>query len=482
MTLGDPRAAGAFLDRVEDDPGGTALADELLAAVGRFRRPEVVDRLLALMDKDRKRRDAAVGALVTISGYDQWIDDPEDEGADRTWEEKQFPRHDAVLARLMDRLSAPADARHLLRLLPGARWSRGKEVDPVLAGLVNHPDDSVRQRAVEALGWRLRKREGDPEPLRKALQHQDPVTQFLAAEGLAKAGRAEGLNVLLASIDFAGDLDLRRRAVLALGELADERALDALLRLAGEDGHALQESAAEAIGHLGRSPRAEEIFKLLERFAKGDTGVAWRALQGLRWLDTRAGWGLIRQRAASPTSAFRDTCVELMGHNDDPATRDLLLRLLAGEEDEEVLEAALVAARRLWGEESLEPDYAVIQNEEASYLDDFDETLDRVRDRGEPRRLFEILPKCPDEVRESLAISLVNRAELPIAEARAALESPDPITAGTAARILGRAGTAAADAGKVLEAALKKWRQVWEEKRPTFDGGFLGRRRTRATR
>ena len=246
------------------------------------------------------------------------------------WEEKQFPRHDAVLARLMDRLSAPADARHLLRLLPAARWSRGKEVDPVLAGLVNHPDDSVRQRAVEALGWRLRKREGDAEPLRKALQHRDPITQFLAAEGLAKAGRAEGLNVLLASIDFASDLDIRRRAVLALGELADERALDALLRLAGEDGHALQEAAAEAIGHLGRSPRAEEIFKLLERFAKGDTGVARRALQGLRWLDTRgrlaahpAACGVDRRAPSAPP------CVELLGHNDDPATRDLLLRLLA---------------------------------------------------------------------------------------------------------------------------------------------------------
>ena len=169
MTLGDPRAAAAFLDRVEDDPGGTALADELLAAVGRFRRPEVADRLLALMDKDRKRRDAAVGALLTISGYDQSIEDPEDERPDRTLGGEAIPRHDAVLARLMDRLSAPADARHLLRLLPAARWARGKEVEPVLAGLVNHPDDRSVSGAVEALGWRLRKREGDPEPLRKAL-------------------------------------------------------------------------------------------------------------------------------------------------------------------------------------------------------------------------------------------------------------------------------------------------------------------------
>ena len=83
-------------------------------------------------------------------------------------------------------------------------------------------------------------------------------------------------------------------------------------------------------------------------------------------------------------------------------------------------------------------------------------------------------------MREALAISLVNRAELPVAEARAALDSPDPITAGLAARILGRAGTAAADAGKALEAALERWRQAWEEKRPAFDARFLGRRRTRA--
>ena len=38
-----------------------------------------------------------------VSGYDQPIDDPEDEDPDRTWEKEQHPRHDAVLARLMDR-------------------------------------------------------------------------------------------------------------------------------------------------------------------------------------------------------------------------------------------------------------------------------------------------------------------------------------------------------------------------------------------
>src|SRR5262249_49188118 len=189
------------------------------------------------------------------------------------------------------------DAKLQARLIPGARWSRGKAVDPVLAALIHHPSDEVRQKAVEAIGWRLRKRGGDAEPLRKALGHPDAVTQFLAGEALARAGRADGLNVLLASIDFATDLDIRRRAVTALGELADDRAIDVLLKLAGEDGHALQEPALEAIGHFGRSPRAEEVFKGLERHARLNSGICWHALKGLRWLRTRAAWPIIRERA-----------------------------------------------------------------------------------------------------------------------------------------------------------------------------------------
>ena len=412
---GRPARGGVFLDRIENDPAGTAMVNELLKGVGRFRRPETADRLLSHWEKDTKRHDAVFNALVTISGYDQRIEDTEDEQPESFWLEKQFPRHDDVLARLMDRVSAPAEAKFLARLIPGARWARGKPVDPVLSGLINHANDEVRQKAVEAIGWRLRKRGSEAEPLKKALAHRDTITQFLAAEALAKAGRGDGMNVLLASIDFATDLDIRRRAVLALGELADERALDVLLKLAGEDGHALQEQALEAIGHLGRSQRADEVFKVLERHAKGTAGIAWRALNGLRWLNTRAAWEVIRARTSDPSCPFWEESVSLLGYNNDPATRDLLLRLLAKEAD--VVEAAMAAARRLWGQDSLEPDYAVVQNEDLDHLDDHEKILARLRDRGEPRRIFEILPKCPAPVRATLATGLLNRAEPPVAEA-----------------------------------------------------------------
>jgi ParB family chromosome partitioning protein len=225
VTLGDRRAPDAFLDRLENDTSGTALADELLQAAGSFRRPENADRLLILLEKNQERRQAIFNAVLTISGYDQHIADPEEEQTDRRWEEEQFPRHDAVLARLMERCFALGETRLLRRLVAGARWARGKEAEPGLALLAAHPDEALRREVVEALGWRLRKRKGSAEALLKALQHKDSLTQFLAAEALARAGRPEGLNVLLAGVDFLSDNSMRQRAVHALGELADARPL-----------------------------------------------------------------------------------------------------------------------------------------------------------------------------------------------------------------------------------------------------------------
>lgn len=466
--LGDVRGATALLDRVANDPSGTALADDLIRAVGRFRASETADRLLAFVEKDPKRREAAFAALVMVSGYDQEIDDPEDEQADDRWIRQQHPRRDDLLARMLDRLSAPADVKLVTRLIPGARWSREKAVDAPLAALANHPVDQVRHDVLEALAWRLRKRGGDAEPLRKALGHRDPTTQFLAAEGLALARRPDGLNILLASIDFATDLDIRQRAVLAIGELADERSFETLFKLAGEDGHALQESAAEAIGHLGRSPQADKVFTLLERQARGDSGVAESALKGLRWLNTRAAWQLIRGRAADPSCRFRDVAIELLAHNDDPATRDLLLKLLTtlpAWDPDASADDAMQSARHVFGLESLEPDYAVLRNADVLELDDFEEILARVQNRGEPAKIFEILPKCPEEVRGSLQGCLLNRADLPILEAKNALESPDASTATLAAHVLGRAGEKAADSAPSIVAAIAHWQAAWEKKR-----------------
>src|SRR5262249_63319 len=138
---------------------------------------------------------------------------------------------------------------------------------------------------------------------------------------------------------------------------------------------------------------------------------------------------------------------ELLGHNDDPATRDLLRKLLAETDDWSVFHAALASARRLWGAESPEPDYAAVQNTEAVMPDERDELFRRLQERGDARRLMEILPKLDADGAERLKVILLNRQPLPVAEAQAGVAGPDAVAAGGAARLLGRAGPEAGGGG-----------------------------------
>jgi ParB family chromosome partitioning protein len=468
VALGDPRTPAALVDRLSDDPSGTAQAGPILDAVASFRRPEIADRLLTLATREPKLRNAILGIVHSISGYDQPIEDPEDlRPEDRAWLAKQHPRRDAILATLLDRMIGLSPPVLTLRFVPGARWAAGKDVDPVLARLATHPDDNLRRAAVEAIGFRLRKRGGPAEPLLTALSHRDPQTQFLAAEALARAGRGEGLSVLLAAVDSMPALPLRERAIRALGELGDPRALDTLLRIATEDQHVLQREAAEALGHLGHSPEGAEIFKLLERLAMKNPGpLAGNALRGLRWLGTPDAWRVVRHALADESHPWRAVAAEVLGFDDDdPATRDLLLKVTATESDLGVVRAAFDSARRLVGEGSLEPHYAWVQNPNAEYYED-GESIELLSRRGETKRLFEILPRCAPEIQESLAGVLLNRPDPPVADAVAALDTADAATARVAARVLGRAGEAApTKAREALQAGLDKWLRAWDERR-----------------
>ena len=469
--LGDPRAAGAFLDRIENNPAGDAQVEELFMGASSFRRPETADRLLALAERKKEWRLAAFDALLIVSGFVQHIEDPEDERPDRKWEEQQHPRHSAILARLLDRAVAIGAWDYVANLIPQARWCRGPEVNEPLALLTANPDDDLRNEAVQALGWRLKHRNAPADPLLKALRHKDPTTQFFAAEGLARAGRAEGINVLLSAIEYLDDVQLRWRAVLALGELGDARSVDVLLRLAGEDGHALQEPAAEAIGHLRRSPEAEKIGRLLERLAKGTGGIALRSLVGLRWFDSEAGWKLLRQRATDRQNwIVRRTAVEQLGHRDEPANRDLLLKLLQTDPDGDVVTTAFAAARRLWGRDSLEPHYALVQHPDAQDLIDNSDlsderVLDEIHRRGEPLRLLQLFPRCSAEVQATLEASLLGRAAVPVKDVTTALTQADEGTVRLAARLLGKAGPGDAATKTAVGDALARWSASWQDRR-----------------
>jgi ParB family chromosome partitioning protein len=459
--LGDPRTPDAFLDRIEQDPEGSAQAGSLFAAAGNFRLPPTADRLLR-MAGDAKWTDGALEAAYVVSGFDQPIEDPEDEKPDRTWEAKQHPRRTAILARLLQRALELKKNAWVKKLLGGTRWARGAEVDPVLAVATVHADDSLRQEAIEAVGWRLRKRGGPAESLVKALKHRDPVTQFLAGEGLCRGEREEGLSVVLAAVDLQEDYALRQRAVNALGELGNPRALDLLLKIVNDPEHELRSEAAEAIGHLRRSEKAHEILDLLLNLVRGGGPVAEGALRGLRWFDHPDGWQLIRRHAANANSELQHTAVELLAHNDDPATRDLLLKLLAQEANPWMLETVVASARRLWGEDSLEPDCAVLRNPELDE-DEREALFRRLKERGDARRLLEVLPKLYPEAAQRIKSILLGRQPLPVAEAQAVVAGPDAAVAGMAAHLLGRAR--ASEAGPSVAAVLGRWWAEWDKGR-----------------
>lgn len=477
-TIGDKRAAGVLLDRVENDPSGTAAVEDLVNAAAGYRDPATADRVLGLTDRKKEWQGIALQAARTVSGYDQYIGDPEDENPDRSWEKEQHPRHDAVLAKLMDKAFALGNTDYLVELMPSARWSRGKDVDAVLAVLVSNPNAELRDAAVQAAGWRFRKRGGPVEPLLKAVRHKNPDTQFYAAEGLARGKRPEGASVLLSAIEYLEDVGLRQRAVLALGELGDPRAVDKLLSLAGEDGHALQEAAAEALGHLKRSPQADNIFRLLELLSKRDGGVGQRAVAGLRYFDTPSGWDIVRAKVAAKSRGWyaarlKAVAAEQLGYNDDPATRDLLLKVLRTESDTDIVTAAFRSARRLWGNDALEPHYHLIQNPEVADLieseSDLEDVVKDVTAKGEPLRIMEVFPKCPPGVQGPLEAALLTRPNLPMKEAVAALAHADEGTVRLATRLLGRQTGADAVVKTAVAAALSRWWAIWQDRRAKQD-------------
>ncbi|MCE9560946.1 MAG: HEAT repeat domain-containing protein [Planctomycetes bacterium] len=478
--LGDKRAADAFLDRIQNDAAGTAQVKTLIRSAAGFRVPASADRLLGLLAKTKDLQSDVFTALKTISGFDQSIGDPEDETpADRSWMKNQHPRHDVVLAKLAETAFAVGNVDYITAELPLIRWSESNAVEPILATLCTSPNVALRDAAIQAAGWRFRKRNGSVDPLLRAVKHKNPVTQFYAAEALARGKRPEGMQVLLSGIEYLEDMTHRTRAVQALGELGDPRAVDKLLALASEDGNPLQDAAAEAIGHLKKSPQADKVFQTLERLAKGTGNVAQRAIVGLRWFDTPAGWDLVRSRMNAKGGHYqvrgiKQTVATQLGYNDDPATRELLLKTIRTDADNNLVSAAFLSARRLWGRESLDPHYQLLQNSKTQARikgpGDEEDAVEAVVKRGDPLRIMEIFPLCPENIQEQLESALLTRPDLPVKEAIAALGHADDGTVRLATRLLGRVKDPDASVKKAVGNTLEKWWKIWQEERVKAGG------------
>ncbi|MBK7541921.1 MAG: hypothetical protein IPI57_09010, partial [Candidatus Competibacteraceae bacterium] len=148
------------------------------------------------------------------------------------------------------------------------------------------------------------------EPLTRALAGGRRELLLAAAEGLARQQRPEAFQPLLLAFT-AGLEPERKRAIAALGELGDRRALEYLEPLLDPradipaDDRALAPDAAEALGALlPRLADADEQKRLrdsLERLAREGSGdLRWRTLRGLRRIGDERSRTLLENLASDP--------------------------------------------------------------------------------------------------------------------------------------------------------------------------------------
>ncbi|MFW2176511.1 MULTISPECIES: HEAT repeat domain-containing protein [unclassified Moraxella] len=327
--------------------------------------PALMQRYL---DKSDERADI-VKTLTKISGFDQPIEDFYDDYADKRWLERQYPRHVAVLLNLAQQLLQHTDYLRFTNLLYSLSWANDASLNPQIDKLLQRAYSQMPSqhtaKIVEAMAYRADKRQGDVAGLRKALGNKDAEVQFLSAEGLAKRGIKDGFAVLMATIDYNTDGELRRRAVLALGELGDEQAYDKLIKLADDPAHYLQDVASEALGHLGQTEYGQRIFSLLQTHLQqvtSETPAIEHWINGLRWLNTYDSWQQIRdfikRDEADPYTFWSsiDHAIKTLQYHvatDDigTANRNLLLKLIRSHTNYSRVEQSVLTAQILFDNE-----------------------------------------------------------------------------------------------------------------------------------
>lgn len=392
-------------------------ASQVYEAIAQRRPERMAEPLLKRLSTYKSEAKAIIDAVIRISGYDQTIQDYEDEWADQRWLTQQYPRHDQVLVTLFQTLVMQQETKRLSELWEGLRWAKpNAELDKALLTALPIVPTDVLPELVTTIGRRFYKRKGLEAGLLQALKHKEPDIQFLAAEGLAKGGGTEGLSTLLAAIDYQTNAEYRQRAVLALGEMGNEKALDKLLSLAQENGHFLQDVATEALGHLGKSDKADTIFRLLKSALENASyysDMIGHALTGLRWFNTLAAWQLIVDYAQREGYLYnRELAISLLQHWDTEASRTCLLTILRKSADELDVQAAYDSARRLWKlneTEFSEVDIAVVQG----YFPLLEEQkpLERVAKFASSAQIMQLLtePLAAEDEHDQVLEVLINR-------------------------------------------------------------------------
>ncbi|MGE6341629.1 HEAT repeat domain-containing protein [Psychrobacter sp. NPDC078929] len=438
--------------------------------------------------KNKEERKYLFDTLVKISGYDQHIDDYLDEREDTRWLQRQHPRDSQVLLSLFTTLMSHSDYALAALLLPSLAWVQSDDsdlssrIDSALALAYEQMPANHTFKLVEALAYRAKRRHGSIAPLQNALRNKDADVQFAAAEGLAKCGHADGVNILMATIDYNPDAEFRSCSVLAIGELlgssdhqnqnqnadspnasspvdnADKnlqvhtlyKAYDKLIKLAEDDEYYLQDVASEALGRLaqgGDFEHSPHIFELLKSHLSdpvltttNPAIIHW--LNGLRWLNTTPAWEQIRSYIRTHIDKaifFRPQrhAVWLLQMNNNDANKALILDILKQNNlDCAVLMVAYTAAQKTWGSLASQVypyDWAAIQSHNTDFIEETEHlSLKRIIDNSSIDELATFITQhgahLPADTLMALQNAIMAKQDMPTSQLTALITSSNPLT------------------------------------------------------
>ena len=465
------KAAEAVMARLEDDPDQTADRPALLRALGRI--GHIAAALLLgrwLLDKDKAAQHGL--ALDVLLQLLRDRIQPEQKRADG----RQYPRYREELA--LDALPPLLDhdnAAIRMRVVEVLGNLEAKPAETLLVRLLDDRDEAMRALACAQLARRIVA--GMPgaslEPLTRALVGGRRELLLTAAEGLAKQQRPEAFQPLLLAFTAGTDVE-RKRAIAALGQLGDRRALEYLEPLLDQradlpaDDRALAPDAAEALGallpRLTDADERERVRNNMERLAREGVGeLRWRTLSGLRRVGDERSRALLERLASDPyeDGTTRQRAAAELGQLGAAASEPVLAGLLH-QRDASLRKAGLEALRRIYPSDATQVNLLALNSEYAEISQPAARFLAR---QGDPATLTQRLGVVKDQqVRQRLRRGLIRRQAFSRDGLSELLRGDAAATRAEAAWIAGSSGDR--DLAGAMQAALEQaaagWRQANE--------------------
>jgi HEAT repeat protein len=221
--------------------------------------------------------------------------------------------HPALLRHVKD---PDRDVR--LAVIRALRSSVGDERVAPLVGVLNDPDPQIRAAAAGSLGVFTGKGRLAVPGLVRALRDEDPSVREAAAgafvEMSGQVPAPEAVPALLGMLEDDAP-QTRTTAAMALGQLGDPRALDALVKRAVDDvDPGVRIASTRAIGGLG--PEGGTAFEVLRALLKdSEVSVAMSAVHSLAAVGTDLGAveGVLRGALGSSSPVVRSAVASALG-------------------------------------------------------------------------------------------------------------------------------------------------------------------------